>query len=178
MSRGLLRAAPDRKDAAVRLAALLLAAVTAAVLLAPTLPVPPADAGPPATAASPLEQRLVTQVNRERARHGCRALRHRAALQATARGHSALMARHRRLAHQLPGEAALGTRLADAGYRGARRMGEVIAAGPMSAKRVLRMWLQSPPHRRLLLDCRFRQLGAGVVEGGPGQRWWTVDLVR
>lgn len=165
----------------MRLAALLLTAFAAALLLVPTLPLNPTAAvppGPTATGVTPIEQRLATQVNRARAQHGCRALKHRAALHTTARQHSALMARHRRLAHQLPGEAALGSRLADAGYRTSRRMGEVIAAGPMSPKRTLRMWLGSPSHRRLLLDCRFRQMGVGVVESTPGQRWWTIDLVR
>lgn len=178
MSQGVSRAARDRHDAAVRLAALLPTALAAALLLVPALPAHPADAGPSATAASPLEQRLAAHVNRARSRQGCRPLKHQAALHGSARAHSALMARHRRLSHQLPGEAALGTRLANAGYPGSRRMGEVIAAGPMSAQRTLRMWLGSPPHRRLLLDCRFRLLGVGVVESGPGQRWWTIDLVR
>lgn len=174
----------------MRLAALLLTAFAAAVLLLPTLPLTPVVAaaagtgtttaapGPGATGVSPVEQRLATRVNRARAQHGCRALKHRAALHRSARAHSALMARHRRLAHQLPGEAALGSRLAAAGYSPSRRMGEVIAAGPMSAQRTLRMWLGSPSHRRLLLDCKFRQLGVGIVESAPGQRWWTVDLVR
>lgn len=182
MTPGLPPGARDRHDAAVRLAALLLTAFTAAVLLVPTLPLSPAGtstgAGPVATGVSPVEQRLANRVNRVRAQHGCGALQHRAALHGTARTHSALMARHRRLAHQLPGEATLSSRLAGAGYPASRRMGEVIAAGAMSPKRVVRMWLGSPSHRRLLLDCRFRQMGVGIAESAPGQRWWTVDLVR
>lgn len=192
MTPGLPPGARDRHDAAVRLAALLLTAFTAAVLLVPTLPLSPAaagasastgaglglGAGPVATGVSPVEQRLANRVNRVRAQHGCGALQHRAALHGTARTHSALMARHRRLAHQLPGEATLSSRLAGAGYPASRRMGEVIAAGAMGPKRVVRMWLGSPSHRRLLLDCRFRQMGVGIAESAPGQRWWTVDLVR
>jgi len=174
----------------VRLAALLLAALGAVALVVPALPLAPATAAsalgaapalradPPATGVTTLERRLADRINQARDRRGCRGLRHRQGLQGAAREHSALMARHRRMAHQLPGEPSLEKRLAAAGYRGSRRMGEVIAAGPMSPKRTLRMWLSSPGHRRLLLDCGFRRMGVGIVDDGAGGRWWTVDLVR
>ena len=41
----------------------------------------------------------------------------------------------------------------------------------------LMAWLDSPPHRALLLDCRLRLVGLGVQSVGS-QLWWTIDLVR
>lgn len=126
---------------------------------------------------SRIEVKLLGQVNVVRRQAGCRRLKPRAALHGSATAHSAAMAAHGTLAHQVAGEPELRDRIAAAGYRNAALMGEVIARGPMSARAALNRWLASPPHRALLLDCRLRLVGLGVHDVG-GQLWWTVDLVR
>ena len=129
-------------------------------------------------AVSDVELRLVTRVNKTRTRHGCRALKHRSGLHGTASAHSALMARHGDLSHQLPGEPTLRLRLSAAGYQGSGRIGEIIAVGATNPSGVMRMWMGSRMHRTLLLDCRYRQMGVGVTTEPSGQRWWTIDFAR
>ncbi|WP_408897287.1 CAP domain-containing protein [Nocardioides sp. R1-1] len=169
----------------VRSASLLLTVLaTAVVTVLPAAP-PAAPAAPAAPASqhglgsdsARREVRLLGQVNAERRRAGCRRLRSRAALHASAAAHSAAMAAYGGLSHQVPGERSLEQRIADAGYRNARLMAEVVAAGPRSPREALRSWLDSPPHRAVILDCRLRLAGLGVHER-DGTLWWTVDLVR
>ncbi len=145
----------------------------------PTVPASPAAATPGrSTATLTMEWDAMQVINRARARSGCTALRVTSSLRVAARRHSARMARRGRLSHQLSGEPALARRVADAGYTGASMLGEVIAVGPTTGTSAVRMWLDSPRHRAILLDCRFRNVGAGVVRSGSGRHWWTVDLGR
>ncbi len=127
-----------------------------------------------AKAASKAERKLGKLIDRTRARHGCRTLKDPATLRKAARTHTALMIRRGELSHQLSGEPALDKRVAQAGYQRARKVGEVIAMGARTPKQVLRLWLASPPHRAVLLDCSFKAMGAGVQRDARGQRWWTV----
>ncbi|TQK68840.1 uncharacterized protein YkwD [Nocardioides sp. SLBN-35] len=160
--------------------ALFSAAVLATVLLAAvpasSRPAPSPEHGPGADTAR-IEVRLLAQVNAVRRDAGCRGLKPRSGLHGSATAHSGAMAAQRSLTHQVAGEAELRERIAAAGYPEAALMGEVIAMGPMSARQALRRWLDSPPHRALLLDCRLRLVGLGVQSVGS-QLWWTIDLVR
>lgn len=153
------------------LATVLLTAVPATAQPAPT----PQHVRGPDTAR--IEVKLLAHVNVVRRQSGCRRLKARAGLHGSATAHSSAMAAQGSLSHQLPGEADLRDRLAAAGYRNAALMGEVIAVGPMSPREALNRWLESPPHRALLLDCRMRLVGLGVQAVGD-QLWWTIDLVR
>ncbi len=57
---------------------------------------------------------------------------------------------------------------------------ENIAAGRMDATRLLRIWMDSPPHRRNMLDPRMGRFGlASVMGGADGQtRYWALVLSR
>lgn len=130
------------------------------------------------TVAFTLESDAMKAVNRARVQSGCAALRVDSALRVAARRHSARMARQGRLSHRVAGEATWARRVADAGYTRATMLGEVIALGPTTGPAAVRMWLASSMHRSILLNCRYRHIGAGVVRGGNGRYWWTVDLGR
>lgn len=164
---------------------------TLAVLVALTGPLPAtvatpvtlsmASAGPtPArsTATLGMESDAMQAINRARMRHGCAALKVTSSLRVSSRRHSARMARQGTLSHRVAGEPTLSRRVADAGYTRATMLGEVIAQGPTTGAAAVRMWLASSMHRSILLDCRFRHVGAGVVRGGNGRYWWTVDVGR
>lgn len=153
------------------LATVLLTAVPASSRPAPA----PQHARGPDTAR--IELRLLAEVNVARRQSGCRRLKSRTGLHGSASAHSSAMAAHNSMSHQVTGEAELRERIAAAGYPQAALMGEVIAMGPMSAREALRRWLDSPPHRALLLDCRMRLVGLGV-QSSADQLWWTIDLVR
>ena len=56
-------------------------------------------------------------------------------------------------------------------YVSFRRIGETIAmATRCSARKVVRMWLNSPPHRAVLLSRGFRRIGVGRRKGRLGAR--------
>ncbi len=159
-------------------------AVLAGLLVGPSVSAAPTGAafvvaGPArASTADLMERDVVILINRARARRGCVALLVRSSLQTSSGRHDALMARARRLSHQLPGEATLRTRVAAAGYTNAKLLGEVLAVGPTTASAAVTRWMNSSTHRALLLDCRFRAVGAGYALSGDGNRWWTIDLGR
>lgn len=62
-----------------------------------------------------------------------------------------------------------GARIADAGYTGAGSTGEIVywgtgsAAAPDSA---LNLWMDSPPHRAIIMDCSFTAGGFAVASEG------------
>lgn len=162
--------------------ALSVGAVLCGLLVGPAATAAPAPAARDdlarASTATLKESDLVALINRARARKGCKALRTLSELQASSGRHTTLMARARRLSHRLPGEPTLRNRTAAAGYTGATMLGEVIVAGPTTPAGALKRWMVSSPHRALLLDCRFRAVGAGYATAGDGSRWWTVNLGR
>lgn len=112
-------------------------------------------------------------VNRHRDRQGLRPLRASKLLNRAAQGHSADMVRRGYFAHESPEGGTLTQRVRRTGFlAGARawELGEAIgwaggsAATPAS---MVRMWLDSPPHRAILLDRSFRLVGIGVADGTP-----------
>ncbi|MEI4481812.1 MULTISPECIES: CAP domain-containing protein [unclassified Phyllobacterium] len=55
---------------------------------------------------------------------------------------------------------------------------ENIAMGRMDIDRLFAMWMASPPHRRNMLDARFKRYGLAYAEakGGSGERYWALVL--
>ena len=92
------------------------------------------------------------------------------ALSRAAQSHSADMARRGYFDH-----GAFATRLRSFGVR-APYVGENLAAGsrPLTPATIVRMWIQSPPHRENLLDRGFRRIGVG--EAGGSMRLVTADF--
>lgn len=135
----------------------------------------PAPAAPSAGAASAdTAGRLVEAVNRYRADAGCDPVRPHAALTRAARSHSADMAREHRLSHTGPGASTPADRMRAAGYR-LREAGEAVAAGAAAPEDAVQVWMDSAPHRAILLTCRYRHAGVGAAAGDGGP-WWTLDL--
>ncbi|HWJ68362.1 MAG TPA: CAP domain-containing protein [Nocardioides sp.] len=124
-----------------------------------------------------LEDRVVALTNVHRRARGCAPLRTNAYLRKAARGHTVRMALREVMSHQLPGEPRFTTRITNAGYTRWRRVAENVARGFAGPRDVVRAWMQSPGHRRNILDCRLRDLGVGVVLR-DGQLWWTQNFGR
>ncbi|MGW7268582.1 CAP domain-containing protein [Streptomyces sp. NPDC054842] len=140
--------------------------------------VPPAVTGrrppaPPVPRASS-EAAVIAAVNRYRDRAGCPRVRAHGALGRAARRHSADMARHGRLSHTGSGGSTTASRLGAAGYR-LGHAGENITAGPTTPRAAVEAWMDSPPHRSIILDCGYDDAGAGVRAGRHGS-WWTLVL--
>jgi len=124
------------------------------------------SAAPAAQASSPRmnagERAIVRAINRARAAHGVRALRGHRRLARAADAHTRSMLRADYFAH-----GAFASRVRR--YVRTRRVGETIAMTTRcSARRVVRMWMNSAPHRAVLLSGGFRSVGIGRRVGRLG----------
>src|SRR5438046_7806378 len=112
------------------------------------------------------ERQLFEALNRERTAQGLSALQWDNALFKAARQHALGMANLNRLEHQLPSESNLEGRLAEAGARfGA--IAENIAIGP-NPPIIHAGWMDSPGHRKNILDPRLTSVGIAAVRGTGG----------
>jgi uncharacterized protein YkwD len=55
---------------------------------------------------------------------------------------------------------------------------ENLANGRMDTQRLFSMWMDSPGHRRNMLDARFSRYGLAYAEAGGGRRYWALVLGR
>src|SRR4051794_40861144 len=136
----------------------LLAAVLVIAVLAPA-----------ASASSHTEAAILRAMNHARARHHLPGLRVSGALARAASAHSSEMARSGLLSH-----GAFEARLRS--YVDSRAVGENIAwLQGCSGRKVVRMWLHSAPHRRIMLAHRFRNVGVGR-RSASGSCFVTADF--
>jgi uncharacterized protein YkwD len=126
-------------------------------------------------------------INAERGKQGLRALRLNSRLSKAARGHSRDMVRRRYFSHTTPDGSSFVKRIRGSGYlRASHRwaVGENIAWGSRgrdSAAKIVRAWMNSPPHREEILRPSFRDAGVGIVVGVPSSAppagaTYTVDF--
>lgn len=140
-----------------RLAATLAAACAAALFC---LPAPPALAGG-------VEQATLREINAARAGHELGRLQFDDGLSDAATDQSRWMAANDVLGHRPGLENRLGPLVP-----GADLWGETVAWMPGSrttlARRTVRAWLRSPPHRAILLMPRMQVVGIGEATGDDG----------
>jgi uncharacterized protein YkwD len=128
-------------------------------------------------------------INGVRRTHGLRAVRAEPRLHRAALAHARDMASRDFFGHVSPGGATMERRVRHAGYlRGGREwwLGEALAWGGGGAgapRAILRVLLASAPHRAILLDPAFRDVGIGVARGAPsgagaGALTITLDFGR
>lgn len=112
-------------------------------------------------------------INAIRARNGIGPVAHSRPLQIVASQQARLMAEDDQLTHEVRAGLGLQGRIVRAGYQGIS--GENISAGYASLASVLEGWMNSPGHRRNLLDSRFTEFGiaAARVAGGRQSRFGT-----
>ena len=125
-----------------------------------------AAAAPAAQAAGPRidrgERAVVRAINRARAARGLRALRAHRRLARAADVHTRSMLRADYFSH---GDFSHRVRR----YVSLRRIGETIAMTTRcSARKVVSMWMNSAPHRAVLLSRGFRRVGVGRRKGRLG----------
>jgi|KBSMisStandDraft_5_1062788.scaffolds.fasta_scaffold92009_2 uncharacterized protein YkwD len=107
-------------------------------------------------------------INGERADHGCGPLRMHAGLARSAARQARLLLADGELDHDA------GSPMAERLHRAAPSalmLGEDLAWGTGSdaqPEAIVQAWMDSPPHRRIMLDCRFSQLGVGIAAGRFG----------
>jgi uncharacterized protein YkwD len=112
------------------------------------------------------ERELFDLLNHERAAQNLSALKWDDALFKAARQHALLMLNLNSLEHHLPGEPALDERLAAAGSRFSF-VAENIAIGKDS-NTIHNGWMNSPGHRKNILNPRITAVGIAAVRGTGG----------
>jgi uncharacterized protein YkwD len=127
---------------------------------------------PAASAATASEKRVLRLIDSARQSHGLPPLRDSDSLCRSARRHSGYMVAHNYFGH-------LGRIRASRRFR---RRGEALAmysGWRMRPHRVLRLWLNSPPHRALVLSRGMRFAGVGGRRGrlrGRRSTVWTLHV--
>ncbi len=101
-----------------------------------------------------ITSRLQDILNVERAKRGAPRLARYPGMDATAQDWAEEMDRKDTLAH----------RPLLAPYRG-----EIVASGAHTASEALTLWLNSPPHKTIMLDPRYTMAGIGYQDG-----YWIV----
>ncbi len=138
--------------------------------------------GPTAT-----EARIISLVNKQRAKRGLRPVRVRYDLTRAARAHSGDVARRNRLTHLSANGDSPGSRLRRYGYTSSGyrswSVGENIAWGRSGTLHatptaIVAAWMKSYSHRKVILRAVFRDVGVGVAKSGSGRRYFTLDMGR
>ncbi|MQY03345.1 CAP domain-containing protein [Actinomadura macrotermitis] len=133
----------------------------------------PVVAAPVGGKAGRYASQVVTLVNAQRAKNGCRPLTVNAKLGRAAQAHSADMAARHYFDHTSKDGRSPGDRITAAGYRWIT-YGENIAMGQQTPASVMNAWMNSSGHRANILNCAFKEIGVGVaLSGGP---YWTQDF--
>jgi uncharacterized protein YkwD len=153
---------------------LVVACVAAFAALAGSASAPSAPTRP-AVALNALSHDVLLSVNAVRNSHGLASLRLSSALTAAAVQHSTEMARVGYFAHESANGSAFDKRIARFYPMGSRRywsVGEnlVYAAPDLGAAEAMKLWLNSPAHRKILLTAEWREVGISAVHvaSAPG----------
>jgi uncharacterized protein YkwD len=142
---------------------------------APPKPVIPKPAAPKVTPTPGLSgpaAQVVALTNAQRVKAGCKPLKVDSRLNLSAQRHSADMAKRNYFEHEDPDGHDFADREKAAGFVGDSG-GENIAMGQTSAAEVMNDWMNSPGHRRNILDCSFTMIGVGYVADG---HYWTQNF--
>lgn len=128
----------------------------------------------PATAQTPsFQQQILQLVNAERRKVGAAPLTLNAKLNQAAQNHTNDMVAKKYFAHNSPSGSTMVKRVNAVGYT-YRTIGENIAAGNASAAGTMTQWMNSPGHRRNILNPSFKELGVGYAPANDQYRhYWT-----
>jgi uncharacterized protein YkwD len=113
---------------------------------------------------------VLARVNEARRKAGVESLRSDPRLDRAAQRHAEDMLARGYFAHESPDDKTVRERAKEAGYNW-RTIGENIAEGQFTVDEVMTTWLNSPGHRRNILDPRFAELGVGLALGRANGRY-------
>jgi uncharacterized protein YkwD len=183
-AQGRLRVGWPSNEREVRVKKTLAVAVIVVALLG-VLAVTPGIAGA-TVKLTKIERAVMDAVNAERTARGLPALRCSASLTRAARDHARSMAHNAFFSHTGLNGDSVAERVRRHGYGSAGcrvwMVGETLAKATVGAQtpdaeQIVSGWMQSSPHRRVILTRSLRDAGVGVRAGG-GWRYYTLDLGR
>jgi uncharacterized protein YkwD len=126
-----------------------------------------ADSRP--TAGAQYSEAVRCLLNAQRAQAGLAPLGPDRRLARAARRFSQAMVRQRFFAHVSPQGSTVDQRVRAAGYSD-RTVGETIGWGSgtlATPAAIVQGWMNSPPHRAIIMDGRYRDVGLGIAAGSP-----------
>ena len=117
-----------------------------------------------------------SNVNAIRSTNGLNAMTADSTLERAASQQAGYMAKTGSMAHTTGWGHSFAARTKDNEIHGAAA--ENIAMGRMDIDRLFAMWMASPPHRRNMLDARFKRYGLAYAEAADGssERYWALIL--
>jgi uncharacterized protein YkwD len=124
---------------------------------------------PAAPAAGSMAAQVEQLINAARSRAGCRPLQWDAAAAAAAQQHSDDMASRHYFSHTSPEGRTVVDRLRAHGAD-FRALAENVAMGQQTPQEVVNGWMNSPGHRRNIMDCTYTRSGIGFRDN----RWTQV----
>ncbi len=136
-------------------------------------PEPEPTAAPRARVASGPVDGVVEATNAERDAAGCSDLRVDLRLAAAAQGHAEDMSENGYFSHTSRDGREFDDRIRAQGHPSPG--GENIAAGQETPEEVVAAWMDSPGHRRNILDCSFTSIGVGYDPDGDH---WVQNFGR
>lgn len=80
-----------------------------------------------------------------------------------------------RMSHQSTDGRSMADRVGDAGYDWAE-LAENVAFGQTGPAEVVADWMDSPPHRRNILNRNVTEAGVGIAAQADGQIHWVLNL--
>jgi len=123
---------------------------------------------------SAFEQEVIDLTNFERKKESLEPLKPQPLLFASARKHSANMAKQDKLDHTLD-EKTMKDRIVAENYKYAR-IAENIAMGQKTPKQVVEAWMKSEGHRKNILTPELTEIGIGIEKNAKGQLYWTQNF--
>lgn len=136
--------------------------------------VTPAEASPAAAAtSSAVEMKfgVVASVNAIRAQQGCKPLKIAKKLNKSAQRHADDMAAKNYFSHTSADGRSWVSRQRATGWK--KPGGENIARGFGAAGSVMVAWMNSPLHRKNIVNCKFRHIGVGFTADG---KYWVQNF--
>jgi uncharacterized protein YkwD len=131
-----------------------------------------------------LQAAVLCLMNKERTKRRLRRLRRSADLSRAAGRHARDMVARRYFAHDEPSGPTVVDRILHSGYLerfGSWKVGENLGwgwGGGASPAAIVASWMKSPPHRRNILNRKFRDVGVAVRLGSPrGKRSRSITYV-
>ncbi|HEU4511557.1 MAG TPA: CAP domain-containing protein [Nocardioidaceae bacterium] len=123
-----------------------------------------------ATAPDTYEKRVQRLVNVRRSNHDLPRLRMAACADNVAEDWSSYLAMNGEFFHQSMSDV---LDRCDATYAG-----ETLGRGSMTPRKLVRMWMQSPGHRAVLLSSKSRRIGVGATPDAKGRWVVAANFIR
>ena len=126
--------------------------------------------------AERLADQVLQLVNLERAESGLSPVISNARLAKIAADYACRMIEGGFFGHQDPASERGPAERAVAGKYSFYSIGENLAAGQQTAAEVMKVWMESPSHRDIILSPKWREIGIGVRTGGVHSTYWVQEF--